>query len=85
MNINKNILYFLRQTNVKHLQLQMLLLIHIIYFIVTNVSKETPYRFSVIQNKLSRILVSAIYAIIRRATAEIYKLCTWKKEHTAFK
>jgi uncharacterized membrane protein YbjE (DUF340 family) len=76
----KNIVYFLRQTNVKYLQVQLRLLIQIIYFIVMNVSKETPYNFAVDRNKLRRIIISAMYAIITKNNSGIlYTLYSVKK------
>ena len=76
----KNIVYVLRQTNIKYLQVQMRLLIQIIYFIVMNVRKETPYNFAVNRNKLIRIIVSAIYAIITKNNSGILYILYLEKK-----
>jgi len=68
--INISIYIFYVKKNDKYLQVKKRLLIQIIYFIVTNVSKETSF-IVVNRNKLNHILVSAIYVIITKSNSGI--------------
>jgi hypothetical protein len=82
MNISKKYRVFSTSTKVKYFQVQTYeyFLIQIIYFIVTNVSRETPYNYAVNQNKLCRILLR-----ITNDNRGILHILYLQKNQSAFK